>query len=199
MIISRILLLAICFGSLGNVLALGLSETNHGIYLVFAAWRSDSRNPFVSTEPFRFDDRLMWGAFMDGSNMELCYPAPPFGVRIEMTGPDGKEVAKTALGRTFGSKWDKLRSFKDGKLGHTDTRKALDLRGGGFSGVPFLAPEDLFRVDEPGIYTLEIQMQMFRHTASPDPEVWHTNLMRFSPVKIKVEKPTDAKPGKAPK
>jgi len=44
-------------------------------------------------------------------------------------------------------------------------------------------------MDKPGIYTLEIQMQMFRYVSSYDPVERSKGLFRFSPVKIQVEKP----------
>lgn len=183
----RLVVVLICFGATMNALAVGLSNTNGSIYLAVAA--ITPAGGFVSTEPIPFDAHLIWGAFMDSGKVEVNYPAPAYGIKVRMIGADGKEVAKTALGRSYGANWDKLHSFKDGRLGSTDAWGPFDLRGGGFSGRPLPAPKELFQMQLPGVYTMEIQMQIFRHTGSTNPAVWYTNLMRFSPVRITVQKP----------
>ena len=62
----------------------------------------------------------------------------------------------------------------------------------GLGGALFIhAPSELFQMEKPGIYTLEIQMQMFQYVASYDPVERSKTLFRFSPVKIKVEKPPE--------
>lgn len=57
----------------------------------------------------------------------------------------------------------------------------------GVSGPLLPAAKDLFQIDKPGIYTLEIQMQMFQ--IHKNTNQWTRELIRFSPIKIKIEKP----------
>jgi hypothetical protein len=58
-------------------------------------------------------------------------------------------------------------------------------------GARFLpTPQELFQIEKPGIYKLEIQMQMFCPN-SESVNKWHKELFQFSPVKIKVEKPPE--------
>jgi hypothetical protein len=198
---SRLLLLLFCFGALTNSYALGLSETNHGLYLAVASWHrvlsGDKSDPFISIEPFRFNDKLVWRPFCNTGRAELTYPGPPHLARISMTAPDGKAVAKTRLGETFGSEFDHAR-FEDTVHGWSVARveadSPYDARGGGFTGPTLPAPADLFQMEKPGIYMLEIQMQMFRVVRVTNQ--WTKPLIRFSPIRLKVEKPAEANPGK---
>jgi hypothetical protein len=64
-----------------------------------------------------------------------------------------------------------------------------DNPGGEGETIFLRKPDDFFQVEKPGIYTLEIQMQMFRYVSSYDPVERSKWLFRFSPVKIRVEKP----------
>ncbi|HOC58112.1 MAG TPA: hypothetical protein PKI20_21015 [Verrucomicrobiota bacterium] len=198
---SSILLLAVWSGAVANAFALGLSETNHGIYVVVASWDHRSlgykANPFSSVEPFRFDNELMWSPFCESGKVELCYPGPPQLARLHMTGPDGKAVPKTRLGETFGTKFDRIR-YEDTVHGwsraNIEAQGPYDSRGGGFTGPILPAPAKLFQMKKPGVYTLEVQMQLLR-------AVWVTNhwtypVVRFSPIRIKVEKPSDTQSGR---
>ena len=111
---------------------------------------------------------------------------------MRMTGPDGKEVSKTGLGDIWGSgsKWNQLHSYKDSKLSSIFAGPYRpDVGAGGGQWLP--ASKDLFEMEKPGIYKLEIQMQMFRHTASTDSGEEYRNLIRFSSIIIKVEKPNE--------
>jgi hypothetical protein len=81
----------------------------------------------------------------------------------------------------------------DSKVGRTEAWGSYK-DNPSLGGALFLPkPEDLFQIDKPGTYTLEIQMQMFRYVASYDPVERSKTLFRFSPVKIKVEKPQEPK------
>jgi hypothetical protein len=182
---------AICLTSSSRAFGTGLSETNNGLFLAVSGEHSGIN------EPVRFSERLVWLPFCStntGRNyVELQYPSAKYGMKIKMVAPDGKEVPKTSLGETFGSKWEKLHDFKDSKLNGVLAYGPYQPDIGAGGGRPLPSPEDLFEMKQPGVYTLEIQMQMFRHTGSTDPNDQHRNLVRFSPIKIKVEKPPDAK------
>ncbi|MGB8368508.1 MAG: hypothetical protein ACLPYZ_04280 [Limisphaerales bacterium] len=173
---------AICILWSIRVFGIGFSETNNGIYLVIGG--SVSTN-----EPIKFDERLAYMPFCDTGNIRLSQAEPIYSTKIKMLAPDGKEVAQTSLGQSFGSKFDQLHSYKDAHLG------AIGASGpyqGMLSGL-LPSPKELFIMEKPGVYTLEIQMQMFRYTPSLDTNEWSRNLIRFSPVKIRVEKPPENK------
>lgn len=173
---------------LHEALATGISETNNGFYLVVGAVRSAA---VIAKEPIRFDDRLLWLPFSEKGQVELSYPVEAaYRMRIRMTGTNGIELPKTSLGKKFGTKFDNLHSF-------TDTRPYPFVIEGSYKDNPDLgggrflpSPNELFQIKKEGIYTLEIQMQMFY----PNPQstnAWHRDLVRFSPIKIQVEKPKE--------
>ena len=116
---------------------------------------------------------------------------------MRMFGPDGKEVKKTWTGRDFGTKWEKLHSYKDTKLQPIWAWGSFEENKGESSGSNLPPPQELFQMEESGIYTMEIEIQVFRYVPTKDTELWFKNLLRFSPIRIKVEKPPDAKPAKA--
>lgn len=194
-----ILSFLICAASACQTFGVGLSETNNGIYLAIAAFRSG----FVTNEPIFYDDVLIWSPFCNTNTkpIKLNYPAPKYGIKIKMLGPDGKEVTKTFLGKSFGTDFDHVHTRTDvvhvggvggpysGHFAGIEAQGRYEARGGGFTGAVLPTPKDLFEMEKPGIYTLEIQMQMFRNSGSRDPATCAADLIRFSPVKIKVEKP----------
>lgn len=167
--------------------AAGISETTNGVYLVVAALRNVT---LITNEPIRFDDQLLWMAFCNTGKVMLSYPDSKYGIRMKMTDSEGNEVPKTALGKRCGSKFDNLRLITDSKVGNTVAQGSYkDNPNGEGETIILRKPDEFFQMDKPGIYTLEIQMQMFRYVASYDPVERSKTLFRFSPVKIKVEKP----------
>ena len=94
--------LALCLLASFQASATGLSETNQGLYLGVGA-------PFRTNEPIRFDEKLAYYPFCNTGDVMLAEASPVYSTRIKMTGPDGKEVEKTPLGQSFGSKFDQWR------------------------------------------------------------------------------------------
>jgi hypothetical protein len=184
-----ILSLLIYLTHLRESLAADISLTTNSLYIVIAGDRPNSIG-IVTNEAIRFDDRLLWMPFCETGQVELSYPLDPaYGVKIKMTDVMGREVPKTGLGDRYGTKYDRLHVF-------TDTHVYPCLAEGSFKdniglgGAKFLpAPGELFQIEKPGVYTLEIQMQMFR--VIKDTNEWSRKLFQFSPLKIKVEKPPD--------
>ncbi len=177
------ILSAICALWLVHAFGAGFSETNNGIYLVVGGSVS------ATNEPIRFDERLAYMPFCTNGDVPLSCSGPAYCVKIKMFARDGKEVPKTSLGQSYGSKFDQLHSYKDAHLGGICACGPYQ----GMLGELLAPPNKLFLMEKPGVYTLEIQMQMFRHTPSLDTNEWARNLIRFSPIKIKVEKPSGAK------
>jgi hypothetical protein len=183
----RLIIIFGSFLSLQKAFAAGISETTNGVYLVIAAVRNVT---LITNEPVRFDDDLVWMTFCDTGKVTLSYPDSKYGIRIKMTDSEGNEVPKTALGGRCGSKFDNLRLITDFKVGNTVAQGSYKDNPGGRGETIFLRkPDELFQMNKPGVYTLEIQMQMFRYLPSYDPVERSKGLFRFSPIKIKVEKP----------
>jgi hypothetical protein len=175
--------------SLFPVAAVELSTTNDGIYVGIAGG-------LTGQYPIPFDTRLVWRPFSDSGALELNYPKPEFGVKVKMWGPDGRETPKTPLGRKFGSKFDSVQTYADvisgWSMGCIEAQGRYDRRDGPLLSGPMLpAPKDWFEMEQPGTYTLELQMQMFRIIKSTNQ--WTRKLIRLAPMKIKVEKPPERK------
>jgi len=189
------------FWLLSNALAAELSQPTNGVYLVIGGFHHDLVG-IMTNKPMRFDDRLVFLTFCDTGKIELSYPLDPaYGVKINMTDANGKEVSKTGLGKRFGSKFDRLHSVTDTRpypiLAWGAYKDNLGLGGARFfesypvnGRVSDLTPKDLFEMKEPGVYTLEIQMQMFYFNPHST-NAWQRDLFQFSPIKIKVEKPPE--------
>jgi hypothetical protein len=160
---------AICTLWSVQVFGVGFSETNNGIYLAIGGSAS-------TNEPIRFDEKIAYKPFFDTGSIGLSQAGPAYSTKIKMIAPDGTEVAKTPLGQTYGSKFDQLHSYKDAHLGGIGASGPFQ---GMFSGL-LARPNELFIMEKPGVYTLEIQMQMFRYTPSVDTNDWTRNLIKFS-------------------
>jgi hypothetical protein len=190
-----ILLTLICLSSTQRILATDFSETNNEIYLAISG---SSTN-----EPVAFDDHLVWHPFCNtnAGEIELNYPDHSYGIKVKMFDASGKEIPRTKLGQDFGSKFDQVRSYEDliqtehggyhsGHMGSIMAQGTYDAADG-VSGPLLPAAKDLFQIDDPGVYTLEIQMQMFQ--IHKNTNQWTRKLIRFSPIKINVQKPPEPK------
>lgn len=188
---QTILLTLIGLSSIQGIWATDFSETNNGIYLAISG---SSTN-----EPVAFDDHLVWHPFYNtnAGEIELNYPDRSYGIKVKMLDAFGKEIPRTKLGQDFGSKFDEVRSYEaliqienggyhNGHMGSIVAQGTYDVADG-VSGPLLPAAKDLFQIDKPGIYTLEIQMQMFQ--IHKNTNQWTRELIRFSPIKIKIEKP----------
>jgi len=189
-------LLLLCSIPLGRISAAGLSETNSGIYIAIAGTGSGPERSFVADEPIRFDDRLLWCPFSKIGPVEVKYPDRIFWIRVKMAGPDGKDVKKSSLGEGLGKKFDEVRNYADVATGWTiggiTAYGDYEPRGGGFTGGPPLpSPKEMFEMEAVGIYTLQIEFQCFLIDKKTNP--WQRKLIRFAPVRIKVEKPEPKK------
>ena len=162
--------------------------TTNSITVAIQGWRLGP----ITNEPIRFDDKLSWGPFNDlPGRVNLYFPIDKaYFMRMAMYGPDGKEVPKTKLGKGYGAKWDRLHSYKDTRLQPIPAEGSYKENLGQAAGQILPSPKDLFSMEKPGIYTLKVQIQLFRYAATTNTSEWNRNLLRFPPVKIKIEKPT---------
>jgi hypothetical protein len=170
-----------------------LSETNNGFFLAIGGARSGTN------EPIQYDEELVYLPYYtlyksktpDANHLiDLQYPDVQHGLKLNLLGPDGKEVPRTSIGKRIGSMWDKLHDRRDSKMWFdVSAGYSYDSSVGADGGCLIYPINMLFKMKDPGIYTLEIQMQMLRYTPSLDPEEQHKNLIRFPPMRIKIEKP----------
>jgi hypothetical protein len=128
-------------------------------------------------------------AFCNTGEVELVRPLDiAYGVKIKLTDASGADVPKTALGAKFGLKFDKLRSV-------SDSRVYPNIATGPYKDNPFCSggkflprPNELFNIEKPGVYNLEIQMQMFRQSGSLDAKERSKSLFVFPVVRMRIEK-----------
>ena len=170
--------------------ATSLSAITNGIYFAVGGWRGPDQP--VTNEPVRFDDRLVWMMFCNTGRVEVHFhpEIAAYDFRVRMWGSDGKEVPKTSLGKTFGSKWDSLSTYTnpDGRrIGSAFAWGPFTENPELYSGKLLPAPRDLFKMEQPGAYVLEVQMQVFTFVQRGG--VWARQVIGFSPVKIKVVRP----------
>jgi hypothetical protein len=172
-----------------------LSVTNSGIFLVIGAPQPISGATLDENAPMPFDQKLVWEPFSNIGAVDLNYPSPEFGIRVRMYGPDGREALKTGLGSLFGSKFDLVKSYEDvivgSHMGGIAARQKYIELGRGYAGGNIPAPDDLFLMEKTGLYSLEIEMLMFR-IMKTTPTHWDRQLLRFPAIEIKVEKPVTA-------
>ena len=193
---NRVFLAFICFAAaMHRGFAAGFSETNNGVYLAISG---SSTNALVM-----YDDSLAWRPFcesVDGQS-EFNYPDRSYFIKLTMLNALGEKVQKTELGKGFGVKFDQLHSYQDivhpPDAGYSSPHIGSIVAQGPYdvsapvSGPLLPAPRDLFQIETPGIYTLQIQMQMFLIHKTTNQ--WTRELIRFSPISIRVERPPGRK------
>lgn len=198
---TAVLVLLACFCINIQASGLGVSAVTNGFRLVIAAKRQGpSARVIVTNDVIRFDDDLLWMPFSETNSVELSCPLDlAYLVRMRMTDASGNEVPKTSIGRRCGSKFDQLRTVRDTRVypciaegpykENPELIGVTDFRDRPVNGVSkSLTPSDLFRMERPGIYVLEIQLQMF-YPNSKSTNLWKKDVVRFAPVTIRVEKP----------
>lgn len=174
-------------------LSADFSETNGGIYVAISGSSTNESVPF--------NESLAWRPFCSSTSgeAEMNYPDRSYGIKLGMFDAFGKQVPKTKLGESFGVKFDQLHNYQDvisqPKMGYSSTHIGSVLAQGPYdetapvSGPVLPAPNELFQIEKPGDYTLEIQMQMF--LIHKDTNVWTRELIRFSPIRIHVTKSSE--------
>ena len=184
-----VLVLTIWLAGQALAAATGFSLPTNGVYLAITSWRETW--PDTNT-PVHFDEELVWAGFCKGGKAHLWYPiAPAYFLKVRMFDAQGKEVPKTLLGKSYGSQFARLRNYRTTRLASTRPEGSYEENHGQGSGGFLPPPKDLFKMRKAGTYTMEVEMQMFRHVASTSVDDWAKNLVQFSPIKIKVLKDSD--------
>ncbi len=174
-----------------------LSETNSGLY--FSVDESLQYLDPKAGARIQSNDLLVWGLFCDTGHVRAWYPPhEAYWLRLAMKGPDGKWVSKTALGARYGGKFDDIAKYDVIRRGVGPHLGAVLLHveadpPSPEPGVPPLVgsgtllpkPEELFLMGPPGIYTMYVQMQLWRPVSGPPAP--KSALVRFRPVAVKIE------------
>ena len=176
-------------GSAYSTFGTGFSESTNGIYIAVESWGKESMRP-ITNEPFASGDQLFFMGFCNTGRVELQYPPDPaYCIKIRMVSQDGTEIPKTRMGKMFGSEFDELHTLDPAHantlLAEGSHEQNRDVR----RAKPLPSPQQLFEIKKSGIYTMEIQMQMFLVHKNINP--WTRELIRFSPIKIKIVKPPE--------
>ena len=157
------------------------SATNQGVYISIIGTRSNSLAGF--------DDGLQWRAFCENQHSVLESPDVS-GFKMKLQDPDGKDVAPTALGRTIGVNFDAVQTSDRMPPGTKFAR--LDFSSGVYNIVParpLPILKECFAMEKPGLYTLEVQMQLLRIKYDTTNGAAAPELLRFPPMSIKVNRP----------
>jgi hypothetical protein len=175
-----------------------LSETNSGLYFSVDG-SSHYTRPKVDAR-IQSNDLLVWGLFCTTGHVRAWYPArEAYWLRLAMKGPDAKWVPKTARGARYGGKFDDIAKYEVIRRGlgphlgavlfHEEAGPPLpepDIPPLVGSSTLLPRPEELFSMAQPGIYTMYIQMQLWRSVSEPPASTWP--LVRFRPMAVKIER-----------
>jgi hypothetical protein len=199
-LIANSLGLLVVFCANFHAFGIGVSNETNGLRMVIAAQRQEvSSKSIITNSVIRFDDYLLWMPFSTSNDVRLVRPVDlAYFVKFKMTDPNGKEVEKTSVGARCGSKLDKLKTISDTGVypciavgGYKENAELIQVKTFLYRPVDgasiHLTPNDIFQIEMPGIYTMEVQMQMFC-PKSNGTNRWDRELIQFSPVSIKVEK-----------
>jgi hypothetical protein len=162
-------------------------------FFVYSSTNKDTYVSIIGTKSnglAGFDDGLQWRVSCEKQHSLLHYPDLSSGFKMNLRGPNGKEVARTALGQTIGVNFDAVKNRETLPPG---TRLSELSFLAGFPGfgptLPLPLLKDCFVMDKPGIYTLELQIQLFKIPYDNAMEPGLEELLRFPPMTIKVNCP----------
>ena len=169
-----------------------LSTTNNGIYI--AVYGIGQRVGIESHDPFQYDDTLIWQPFSNVGARRIPIGNPKYSFRLTMLSPNGEETSRTQLGTQYGSRFDQMAidpSDRSGRgMGSMEVGIIYYPGIDDFSGQTFPSPKDLFEMDQVGMYTMELEFQVFGpHKDAKQPGL---EILRFPPMRIKLEKPITA-------
>jgi len=158
------------------------SATNQGVYISIIGTKSNGLTGF--------DDGLQWRVFCESQYSMLHSLDLPSGFKMNLTGPDGKEVPKIGPGKTIGVNFEAVKTMEKLPPGAIASELNFTSGIGDIVGAnPLQRIEDCFAMDKPGIYTLELQIQLFRNKYSAAGEPGPEELLRFPPMTIKLNRP----------
>jgi len=176
---------------LSSTPCLAAQSTTNGLDLVVHGIRKN-KGP-ITNDTIRFDDKLLYQTFCKTGKVELQMSTDhAYDIRLRMIDKNGRTIAPTSLGKTFGSRYGESETAKNRKV-------AIHFAWGAYEDNPYLgggkflpSPQDLFHMKQPGGYTIEIEMKMIRVEKFPDNTTRSRSVVYFPVLKLKVEKPPDS-------
>jgi hypothetical protein len=135
------------------------------------------------------DETLLVGFLTVLTNDLSFWPPvdPAFKAEITLRTEDGKAMAKTKLGKSFGTRFGKLVNLWDSRMGsgYADSIYNSNVAQGLIPAASFPGVGECFKVSKPGKYYLTIRLQGFRRPASGPGDV---RFVRFPPFEVPVYK-----------
>lgn len=145
------------------------------------------------------DDSLIFLPWTSGGKALITVPAEPeYAYQVELFDSNGVAIHKTTLGKKFGTKFadfDANFYSKGIPIKHLSARKRETV-----TESPYLfRPSDLFQIDKPGRYTLQIRFQILTFPRTgPGRRDFTNDLIRFPPLNYPLVQ-TNAPPQKSSK
>ncbi|OQB88741.1 MAG: hypothetical protein BWX84_02814 [Verrucomicrobia bacterium ADurb.Bin118] len=138
-----------------------------------------------SSRPTATDET--WYQFISPSNtpaFRVYIPQPAYLCTVELTDPNGNKVDKSWAGRKYGRQFDGASAtnvpFEKNQRG-TRLNSLVTPNGSGQFKLP--PCNELFKIDQPGDYTLTVRIQVVREVIKGGTFAgWE--LVRFPPLKI---------------
>jgi hypothetical protein len=138
---------------------------------------------------FSAEKPIIFGfASLTNTGLSIFMLRPEYGYRIAAKNESGKTIEKTRLGARYGARFEEVKApYKDA----LDMTRAVGYLAGepywtiAAQDVPsltrhFPAPQDLFKIDEPGVYNITVELQCLCSD--------NLYLVRLPPVELKVLK-----------
>jgi hypothetical protein len=144
----------------------------------------------TNNAPIRYDDKLAIMGFCRTGAVNLLVPCDNrIFINVQMRDAAGKEVAKTAEGRLWGSELKYFPS-KPGMNNH-DRMASWEATGShtnGFSaystGPSLPPPKDLFEIKSPGIYYLTMEIHLMKQHMQTNGWTWDHIVIPRVTVKV---------------
>lgn len=137
-----------------------------------------------------FDQRLYYGVWTatNGPRNLFVPKQPEYAYQVELLDANGVHMPKTELGKKVGIHFLALNPSKvETKL---QRLTAYEKKDNLFGSNLLFRPNDLFVIDKPGTYTLEIRFQFIEHLGTRGDYTNH--LIRFPSLKYPIIKPAAA-------
>jgi hypothetical protein len=141
---------------------LGQTQTSNGLELVLF---TENGNPKLKS-----DERILY-TFQSSNQWMLFIPKSEYFCEARLVSSNGTQILKTRLGESLGKDFFRLNDYSRDSVRRASSHpKELDrLRVNGTNGAGgniWYRPNDLFQINRPGFYTLELRLQVFGKQAN---------------------------------
>jgi hypothetical protein len=158
---------------------LGQTHASNGLELILFTESGSSK--------LKSDERMLY-TFRSTNQSMLLIPKPEYFCEARLFSSNGTQVPKSRLGESLGKDFFRLNDYSRDSIQRAsfDPRGLERLRVNGTNGAGgniWYRPNELFQIKLPGLYTLELRLQVFGKEASTNKYTRY----RFPLVKIPVE------------